>query len=141
MAVGMLTLPDGRILYVTGDGLPFGMSGRSSSQDPNSHLSKLFISLILRMVQSKSLLWAPEMFSIWSLPRQKETVNKVILVLLILEAGTAEEINFVSLPDLLDTSEIENFGWGTNPDGLAREGTYYVGPGQAFTFGTPPVSI
>ena len=51
---------------------------------------------------------------------------------------TAEEVNYVPLADLLDTSTIENFGWGRNPDGLAREGTFYIGPGVPLVFSTEP---
>merc|ERR1712048_19932 len=52
---------------------------------------------------------------------------------------TAEEINAVKLADILDTSTIENFGWGINTkDGKRREGTFYVGPGSAGVLGTEP---
>jgi len=34
--------------------------------------------------------------------------------------------------------EIENFGWGRNPDGFAREGTFYVGPGLPLIPDTQP---
>ena len=54
---------------------------------------------------------------------------------------TAEEVNFISWSDFLDTSTIENFGWGRAQDGLAREGTYYVGPGQAFRLGDQPPAV
>ncbi len=40
---------------------------------------------------------------------------------------TAEEVNVIPLADIMDTSVIENFGWGVAEDGLAREGTFYVG--------------
>ena len=39
----MLTLKDGRIMFVTGDAVPFGLSGLAAPQDPVSHLSKLLI--------------------------------------------------------------------------------------------------
>jgi hypothetical protein len=51
---------------------------------------------------------------------------------------TAEEINVVSVADLLDTTEIENFGWGRNADGKAREGTTYIQPGTGGTSASPP---
>jgi hypothetical protein len=54
---------------------------------------------------------------------------------------TAEEVNFVSTADIMDTSIVENFGWGRNEDGLAREGTFYVGPGIAGLFGTEPPAV
>ena len=40
---GMLTLPDGRVLFATGDALPFGLDGRAAPQDPAEHVSKLLI--------------------------------------------------------------------------------------------------
>ena len=52
---------------------------------------------------------------------------------------TAEEINYVGVADLVDTSVIENFGWGRNADGNAREGTFYIGPGLPIWFEEPPV--
>jgi hypothetical protein len=38
----------------------------------------------------------------------------------------AEELNSVLLSDLLDTATVENFGWGRNTDGFAREDTFYI---------------
>ena len=54
---------------------------------------------------------------------------------------TAEEVDFLQWSDIFDISEIENFGWGHNPDGLAREGTFYVSPGQAFQLAFEPAAI
>lgn len=52
---------------------------------------------------------------------------------------TAEEVNAVSLSQLLDDSEVTNFGWGRNMhDGKAREGTYYVNAGIQGVLGTEP---
>merc|ERR1712102_163657 len=45
---------------------------------------------------------------------------------------TAEEVNAVCLDAVLDTSVIENFGWGMRDgDNFAREGTFKVDPGIA----------
>lgn len=135
---GMLTLSDGRVLYVTGDGIPFGMNGRESAQSLDSHLSKLLIvepddgsitivATGLRNVQHMEYVDAPGR-------------SETYIGFADIGGWTAEEINFVELSELLDLGKVENFGWGINPaDGLAREGTFYVGPGQAFTTGTPPV--
>jgi hypothetical protein len=52
---------------------------------------------------------------------------------------TAEEVNAVPLHKILDSSHIENFGWGRNIyDGKAREGTFYVNAGNAGVLGTEP---
>ena len=137
---GMLTLPDGRILYVTGDGLPFGTSGRESAQDPNSHLSKM---LLIDPADGSFEVAAMGLRNVQHLEfSQTKGMKKEDYVGFADIGGwTAEEINFVRLADLLDTSVLENFGWGTNADGNAREGTFYVGRGQAFTTGTPPVEF
>jgi len=135
---GMLTVPDGRILYVTGDGLPFGMSGRESAQDPASHLSKL---LLIDPADGSIEVAAVGLRNVQHLEFTEARGNEEVYVAFADIGGfTAEEINFVRLSDLLDTSVVENFGWGTNlGDGLAREGTFYVGLGEPYTSGTPPV--
>ncbi len=51
---------------------------------------------------------------------------------------TAEEINFVRLNALLNTTSLENFGWGRHADGRAREGTFYIEPGIALVLGSQP---
>ena len=136
---GMLTLPDGRILFATGDALPLGADGRSAPQDPNEHVGKLLIidpddgsfevaALGVRNVQHLELVPSDE-------------PENTLVAFADIGGVTAEEINYVSLHDLLDTSTIENFGWGRNSDGLAREGTFYIEPGVPLVLGTdPPVS-
>lgn len=136
---GMLTLEDGRILFATGDGLPFGAEGRAAPQDPASHLSKLLIvdpndgsfevaAMGLRNVQRME-------YSLFA------DTDGVVVSFADIGGVTAEEVNYASLADLLDTSSIENFGWGRNSDGLAREGTFYVAPGLPLVPGTdPPLS-
>lgn len=135
---GMLTLPDGRVLYVTGDGIPFGMNGRESAQSLDSHLSKL---LIVDPDDGSIIIAATGLRNV----QHMEYVDasgppNAYIGFADIGGWTAEEINFVEVSELLDFGKVENFGWGVNPDdGLAREGTFYVGPGQAFTTGTPPV--
>lgn len=42
-----------------------------------------------------------------------------------------EEVNGVTLDQLLDTDTTTNFGWGRNiEDGKAREGMFYMNPGN-----------
>lgn len=52
---------------------------------------------------------------------------------------TAEEVNAVSVDDLLYSRKLPNFGWGRNlADGKAREGTFYVEAGIPGVLGTEP---
>jgi hypothetical protein len=51
---------------------------------------------------------------------------------------TAEEINYVRTRAVLNTRRIENFGWGRNADGNAREGMFYIQPGVPLVGGTEP---
>ena len=132
---GMLTLPDGRVLLATGDQLPFGADGRDAAQDNNSHVSKLIIvnpddgsieiaAKGVRNVQHLQYIW-----------------DGAGIAFADIGGVTAEEINIVSTSDLLDTTWMENFGWGRNADGFAREGTFYVGPGRPMIFGTEPPAL
>ena len=138
---GMLTLPDGRILFATGDNLHFGADGRSAPQDPTEHVGKL-------------LIIDPEDGSFEVAARGVRNIQRLELVqydsddldpentlVAFADIGgvTAEEINYVPLHNLLDTSTIENFGWGRNSDGNAREGTFYVEPGVPLILGTDPL--
>lgn len=56
---------------------------------------------------------------------------------------TAEEVNAVPLADLLDTTHVENFGWGIRAgENFAREGSFKVTRGSRFgTFGVSPSCI
>lgn len=136
---GMVTLPDGRILFATGDGLTLGTDGRTAPQDPDEHVGKLLIidpedgtfevaAQGVRNVQHIELV-------------QSDARDSLLVGFADLGGVTAEEINYIDLEDLLDTSVIENFGWGRNSDGFAREGTFYVGPGIPLVLDTePPVN-
>lgn len=133
---GMLTLADGRILFATGDGLPLGTDGRSAPQDPTEHVGKLLIidpddgsfevaAQGVRNVQHMELV-------------PSDDPENTLVAFTNIGGVTAEEVNYVSLDELLDTSTIENFGWGRNSDGLAREGTFYIEPGVPLVLGTSP---
>ena len=133
---GMVTLPDGRILFATGDGLTLGADGRTAPQDPNEHVGKLLIvdpkdgsfevaAKGIRNVQHIELV-------------QSDAGDSLLVGFANLGGVTAEEINYIDLEDLLDTSVIENFGWGRNSDGLAREGTFYIEPGIPLVLDTEP---
>jgi len=129
----MLTLDNGKILFFTGDGIPFGSDGRASAQDDSSHLGKI---LLIDPVTKTFEVAAKGLRN----PQHAEFVDSDNAHIAFMEIGgvTAEEINIVKVSDLLDTSVIENFGWGRNADGKAREGTIYIQPGVVATFGSPP---
>jgi len=112
------TLHDGTLLFATGDGLPFGTNGREGAQDDSTSVSKLFsispeggVELLAKGLRQ---------------PQHLEIVDTGThgpMCLSIGEIGgvTAEEINVYPLDELLDTTVIENFGWGIAPDGRGRE--------------------
>jgi len=71
--------------------------------------------------------------------KSKGSTNPNTLVFMDIGGVTAEEVNAVSMEDILDTSTIENFGWGRNQiDGKTREGTFYIAPGYGGVLGDQP---
>lgn len=134
---GMATLPDGRVLFAAGDALPFGADGRAPAQDPEEHVSKI---LIIDPDDGSIEVAAQGIRNVQHLEFVEAAgISEPTLSFGDIGGVTAEEINYVSVADLVDTSVIENFGWGRNPDGLAREGTFYIGPGLPVALGEPPV--
>lgn len=137
----MLTLEDGRILYATGDAVPFGLSGLNAPQDPVSHLSKL---LIIDPADGSIETAAYGLRNVQYMQIAKFE-GKDYLLFADIGGWTAEEVNAAPLDDLLDTTIPENFGWGVSlVDNKAREGTFYVATTAAegsiaFSFGTPVV--
>ncbi len=133
---GMVTLPDGRVLFAAGDALPFGADGRAPAQDPGEHVSKI---LIVDPDDGSIEVAASGIRNVQHLEFVDNGDDGLVLGFGDIGGVTAEEINYVSVADLLDTSTIENFGWGRNIDGLAREGTFYIGPGLPVALAEPPV--
>jgi hypothetical protein len=132
----MAKLPDGRILFATGDSLPFGTDGRAAPQDDSSHLGKI---LIVDPDDGSVQVAAKGVRNVQHFEYVLGTDPDDLIVSFADIGGvTAEEINYVPVQDLLDTTNIENFGWGRNEDGLAREGTFYIEPGVPGVFGTEP---
>jgi hypothetical protein len=131
---GLIVMPDGRLAYTTGDNLPFGMEGRRAPQDDSSHLSKL---LIVDPATGGVEVAAKGLRNVQHMQR---TFHPAGIAFTDIGGVTSEEANFISWSDFLDTSTIENFGWGRNADGLAREGTFYVGEGTAFKLGDQPMA-
>lgn len=132
---GLIVIPDGRLVYTTGDNLPFGMEGRRAPQDDQSHLSKL---LIVDPATGGVEVAAKGLRNVQHIQR---TVEPSGIAFTDIGGVTAEEVNFISWSDALDTSTIENFGWGRNADGLAREGTFYVSEGVPFKLGDQPAAV
>ena len=132
---GLIVIPDGRLLYTTGDNLPFGMEGRRAPQDALSHLSKL---LIVDPADGSVEVTAMGLRNVQHIQRTTEPSG---IAFADIGGVTAEEVNFISWRDILDTKTIENFGWGRNADGLAREGTYYVSEGIPLKLGDQPASV
>jgi hypothetical protein len=131
---GLIVMPDGRLAYTTGDNLPFGMEGRRAPQDDNSHLSKL---LIVDPASGGVEVAAKGLRNVQHIQRTSQPAG---IAFTDIGGVTSEEANFISWSDFLDTSTIENFGWGRNADGLAREGTFYVDEGIPFKLGDQPMA-
>lgn len=130
----MLTLEDGKLLYFTGDSLPFGTDGRAAPQDDSSHVGKI---LLVNPDEKVYTVVAKGLRN----PQHAEFVagNNELITFMDIGGVTAEEINVVSVEDLLSPTHIENFGWGRNAeDGKAREGTTYIQPGTGGTWESPP---
>ena len=118
---GMLVLPDGNLLIATGDNVSWQFNGLEGAQDENEIPGKLLIvdgatgnltTAAVGVRNTQRLAYANE--------------DKTLIAFSDIGRATAEEINVISVSDVLDTSIVENFGWGEDPDGLAREGTFYI---------------
>ncbi|GEM_PF-2688442 len=127
--------PNGKIVYVTGDNIPFGMEGRKAPQLDDNHVGKI---LIIDPDNGDVVVAAKGVRNVQHLETSSSPSG---LAFGDIGGVTAEELNFISWFDLQKTDEVENFGWGRNPDGNAREGTFYVSPGQAFILGTEPAPV
>ncbi|MEM1363306.1 MAG: PQQ-dependent sugar dehydrogenase [Pseudomonadota bacterium] len=127
---GMLTLPDGRLLVATGDAVPAGTDGRGGPQNDDEHVGKLLIIDPTKTDPADIVTVAGKgIRNVQSLFYTDQTKTQIAFS--DIGNATAEEVNIVSVADLIDTTEIENFGWGRGSDGLAREGTIYIEPGVA----------
>lgn len=131
---GLAVTPGGDVLFATGDNLPFGANGRHAPQDDNEHVSKL-------------LKIDPGTGAVETLAKGLRNPQQLVIgtkngetYLGFADIGgvTSEEVNFVKLDDVLDTTVIENFGWGISGDGNGREGTFYVSDGIPGLLGTQP---
>lgn len=131
---GMLVLPDGRLAYARGDNLGFNRDGLSGPQDDVSSVGRIFL------IDGDTGEAEAAAQGIRNVQRLTYAADGEIAFVDI-GAVTAEEVNVISVADLLDTTTIENFGWGRNADGNAREGTFYVSEGATAQPGTLAVAI
>lgn len=137
---GLIPLKDGRLLYWTGDAVPFGLSGLEASQSLDSHLSKI---MLIDPATGAAEIAASGVRNVQHVDVVKQRrLREDWIAFADIGGWTAEEVNTIRLADLVDTSVVENFGWGTNlDDGLSREGTFYVGTSApeavAFSLFTP----
>jgi hypothetical protein len=133
---GMLGLPDGNLLLATGDNLGFDRDGLVAPQDPASHLGKL---LLIDAQSGQTTVAAQGVRNVQRLAYADPGRSRVIFA--DIGSTTAEEINEISVGDLTDTARIENFGWGRNADGNAREGTFYIDAGAGSPGGGEPQAV
>lgn len=132
----MLRLDNNRILFAAGDGLTFGADGRAAPQNVNEHVGKW---LLINPRQGTFEVAALGIRNSQYIEvAQVRGVANRMLVFSDIGGVTAEEVNFVRLSDLRNTTTVENFGWGRNADGLAREGTFYIQPGVPAGGGAEP---
>lgn len=138
---GIATVDDGRVLWSVGDCLPYGSDGRYAPQLDWEHCGKI---LLIDPTDSTYEVAAKgvrnsQQFKIINRPTKSGSTGRDILVFMDIGGVTAEEVNAMPVNRLLDTSKIENFGWGRNMrNGKAREGTFYVAPGTIGVLGTEP---
>lgn len=133
---GMLALPDGNLLLATGDNLGFDRDGLAEPQDSASHLGKL---LLIDAQTGQTTVAAKGVRNVQRLAYADPGRSRVVFA--DIGSTTAEEINGISVADLTDTGAIENFGWGRNADGNAREGTFYIDAGAGSPGGGEPQAI
>jgi len=134
----------GKILYSVGDCLLYGGDGRYAAQLDNSHCGKILLidpsspgtyNVVAKGVRNSQQMRVINYGNMFQLRHNN------VLVFMDIGGVTAEEVNGIFLDRILDTSEIENFGWGRSQvDGKTREGTCYVGPGDMGVLGTEPPS-
>lgn len=134
---GSIMTSGGKLLWGVGDCLPFGYSGLFASQDMTTHCGKM-------------LLIDPDAVGSYQIvakgvrnPQQMFLLPNDNVLWIDIGGVTSEEVNQVPLADLLDTSTIENFGWGIRPgENFAREGSFKVDEGTRFgAFGVEPACI
>uniref|UniRef100_A0A7S3V8H0 Glucose/Sorbosone dehydrogenase domain-containing protein n=1 Tax=Chaetoceros debilis TaxID=122233 RepID=A0A7S3V8H0_9STRA len=136
---GIATLGNGDILYSVGDCSHFGIDGTYPPQINSEHCGK-----IMRIKNSETERKYKIVAKGVRNPQQMRIFRRrgqSLLGFMDIGGATAEEVNAYPLRKIQRTEQIENFGWGRNQeDGKAREGTFYVGPGNGLKLGSdePP---
>mmetsp|Transcript_10739 Transcript_10739/g.21354 ORF Transcript_10739/g.21354 Transcript_10739/m.21354 type:complete len:491 (-) Transcript_10739:173-1645(-) len=130
---GALALEGGKILWSVGDCTIFGFDGSFAPQRDDQTCGKI---LLIDSTERGSFEIAAKGVRN---SQQMSVKEDTTLVFMDIGGVTAEEVNAVSMEDILDTSTIENFGWGRNQiDGKTREGTFYIAPGYGGVLGDQP---
>jgi len=122
---GLLVLPDGTLAFARGDSTGFRADGLNAPQDNSETVGKI---LLIDGMTGTTTVAASGVRNPQRLTFLDDT--KTSIVFADIGASTAEEINVISVADLTDTTSVENFGWGRNADGNAREGTFYINDGN-----------
>jgi hypothetical protein len=120
---GLAVLNDGSLLFTTGDNGDAFEDGRSYAQDATNHLSKI---LRINPADGSTQVVALGVRNIQRLAVYPDG-DDVRVDFADIGGHLAEEIDSISLTDLLANGTTHNFGWGRNAgDGQAREGTFYI---------------
>lgn len=157
---GVATMDDGRILWSVGDCTVFGSEGAYAPQLDHESCGKILLidpaekgkfSIVAKGVRNSQQMRiysskqgkAPkrERRNLKKGKKSSKSAKNGKSYVAFMEIGgvTAEEVNAVSIDELLDSSEMTNFGWGRSiVDGKAREGTFYVNAGIVGVLGTEP---
>ena len=131
---GLVVLPDGSLLFATGDNGDSREDGRIYAQDATNHLSKI---LQIDPTDGSTTVVAmgvrnPQRLVIYGegAPARLDFTD--------LGGSIAEELASITLTRLLAVGPPQNFGWGRNPvDTRAREGTFYIAAAGAATGAAP----
>jgi len=119
---GLAVLPDGSVLFASGDNGDSYEDGREYSQDPGVHLSKL-VRIDPRTgeasVMARGVRAAQRLVVTGAGPDARVSF---------VDPGgwVAEELNSFLLRDEFSSQTPINFGWGRAADGRAREGAFYL---------------
>ncbi len=130
---GMAVLADGAVLFATADNGDAGEDGGAYPQDAGNHLGK-----ILRIDPSNGTTRVVAL-GVRNPQRLDLGVREGEMYVDFADMGgsVSEELNSIRLTDLLQAGRINNFGWGRNKDGRAREGSFYIDAGGKATGRVP----
>lgn len=145
MGGGIVSVDNGKILYSTGDCTVFGVDGSYPPQLDFETCGKILLinpkntgkfSIVAKGVRNSQQM---RIFSKTDRIPKADWNATEYLVFMDIGGVTAEEVNARPLHKILDKNTIDNFGWGRSlVDGRAREGTFYVEPGNMLVLGGNP---